>query len=165
MRGHHFYSAQDGSTIRYALKPAAYGEMSIRLYTDAGCIIEYTADLKTNDVLRIMVCDGYLDQEDQGGNDRNGNMITDWMCSINNTDYGSWYEKYVQHNGGQDMGPDSARNIVWSLGNYLSSWNAAFDVYKGCAIGRLGLICVRPNDFLSNALTLLFCSSSAMPTL
>lgn len=122
------FTTSHGSTIHYAIKPLLDGEMGIGLYTDDGCIEEYTGGITADEILRTMVCGGYVQSEGQGDGD---NMITEWMCESNNTDYLSWYQKYVSYNSGYggDAGHD-AQNNVWSLDDYLNVWNAAFDVFK-----------------------------------
>jgi hypothetical protein len=120
-------------TIHYAIKPLPYGSMGIGLYTDSACIVDYSGSLTADEVLRTMVCGGYIQNydEDTNGNDDYGAQISEWMCDSNNTDYLHWYQQYYNDNDDQDMGPDDgAKNNVWSLNEYLDDWNAAFDVYK-----------------------------------
>lgn len=125
------FTADDGKTISYDLKPGANGEMGIGMYTDEACITEYQGSLRIEEVLHTMVCDGYVDDDDYMDGGEGDDAITSWMCNNNNTDYLAWYQKYLKNND-YDRGDagDEGRSNIWSLDHYLNSWNAAFDVYK-----------------------------------
>ena len=130
-----FTESGTGNTIRYALKPEKYGNMGIGLYTDEGCIQEYTGKLTTDEVLRAMVCGGYVHQYVDKGRDANNDdgQVNQDMCKTNNTDFLYYYnEVYANIDDAVDLGPWHLPNNVWSLDEYLSKWNKAFDVYKQC---------------------------------
>jgi hypothetical protein len=57
------YIDDNGQTIYYDLKPEQYGGMSIGLYTDTSCIVEYESDtISTEDVVLSMGNDGNGEQ-------------------------------------------------------------------------------------------------------
>ena len=141
--------------------------MDIGLYTDEGCVEDYTGNAVTaHEVLYTMVCDGYV-QEEQDGEDNDDSttsgVITNWMCAKNSTDYLTWFQQYVAYEyggdgaGGDDadgdeatdddegvrMEPDEAQGNVWSLSDYIETWNRNFDVFKvGHSRGSFELVTV-----------------------
>lgn len=116
-----FRDERTNNTIRYAIKPAPYGDMDIGLYTDGGCVEEYTGSLAAEEILRTMICDGYVD----GGED---DFVANWLCSTNKTYYDYNYAKYVSMEDADDH--HERKGNIWSLEEYLAKWNDAFDVYS-----------------------------------
>ena len=45
------YKTSDGTLIYYDLKPEAYGSMSIGLYTDSDCVVDYTGGYSVENIL------------------------------------------------------------------------------------------------------------------
>lgn len=125
-----FTDKSTGKTIRYALKPEPYGDMGIGLYTDQGCIEEYQGSLTVDQVMYSTVCEGYA--EGGGGGDGGDEELTQTMCSTNNTNLLYYYNELYNSTYNGDGHPKDVKNNIWSLEQYLSTWNDAFDVYKQC---------------------------------
>jgi hypothetical protein len=53
------YTSEKGHLIHYDLKPEQYGSMSIGLYADSSCIVEYTSEtLSAEEVVRSITGNG-----------------------------------------------------------------------------------------------------------
>lgn len=99
------YTTKSDQVVYYDLRPVPYGGINIGLYVDNNCTQEYNGPLTTQEVLKGMVCGGYVD----GGNDHN------WNCGGSST--------------GSSSGSSSSH---YSLQDHLQQWNAAFDAFKQC---------------------------------
>jgi hypothetical protein len=92
-----------GAYIYYDLKPMQYGRISIGLYTDTACIVEYEGNTPTIDQVIISVVDY---DEDEGGDD--------------------YYAAYAT------AAPTDFKASLYELEKTMDKWNHAFDVYKQC---------------------------------
>jgi hypothetical protein len=66
-------SMDNGAYLYYDLKPEQYGRMSIALYTDTSCVVEYEGDTSIEDVLALM---GYDDDDRNENGDATGDIYT-----------------------------------------------------------------------------------------
>jgi hypothetical protein len=66
-------SMDNGAYLYYDLKPEPYGRMSIALYTDTSCVVEYEGDTSIEDVLALM---GYDDDDRNENGDATGDVYT-----------------------------------------------------------------------------------------
>ena len=107
------FSDTRGNPIFYDLKPEQYGSMSLGLYTDKDCILEYSGNYTAEYVLKTMVCGGYV----WGGNDYS------YLCQGQN---------YTGTRYDHDGNPTYYYSNIWRLDDHLQKWNNAFDVYKIC---------------------------------
>jgi hypothetical protein len=81
---------EDGSPLYYEMKPTSDANMTVGLYTDWRCAVEYTGDLKVENVLSDIAinADGNGDNEDNNENEN-------WNAGVLMGEYESQWNEYM----------------------------------------------------------------------
>lgn len=104
------YTTKNDEVVYYDMRPMEYGNMVVGLYTDDMCTREYIGPLTAQEVLKGMVCGGYVD----GGDDH------DWDCGGSSSD---------TKTSSSSSSPGSSS---YSLQDHLQQFNSALDALKQC---------------------------------
>lgn len=130
------YCTESGvDDLYFDLKPGAYGEYNIALYTDDSCIQEYTQESPSvAEVLMKYACENRNENQGDRKLQQNNNKNNKYYYTYDLMDYSfcdggggegdrnRWWNNHYQQ----------AKGNIYQLDEDLKKWNDAFDVFKQC---------------------------------